>query len=127
VTFTSPPPPREYCSHDHTHTHTEDELQNVEMVEEERRRKNEEVKKKKKDYTGYDDDEFVSGKEGMKRAVLAKYDEEIEGSSEIVRFSLVSVERVLNVFVVFCRDFVWEAQRSLRETFEPKRNRKLLP
>ncbi|KAE9400241.1 SART-1 protein [Gymnopus androsaceus JB14] len=60
----------------------EDELQNVEMAEEERRQKNQELKIKKRDYTGYDDDEFVEGSVGMKRSVLAKYDEDIEGPAE---------------------------------------------
>jgi U4/U6.U5 tri-snRNP-associated protein 1 len=63
----------------------EDILQNVEMAEEERRAQNAELKKKKRDYTGYDDDEFVEGNEGMKRSVLAKYDEDLEGAQETVR------------------------------------------
>ncbi|RXW25546.1 hypothetical protein EST38_g317 [Candolleomyces aberdarensis] len=59
----------------------EDELQNVEMAEEERRKKNAELRIKKRDYTGYDDDEFAEGNQGlMKRSILAKYDEEIEGA-----------------------------------------------
>lgn len=61
----------------------EDELQNVEMAEEERTRKNNELKIKRRDYTGYDDDEFGDGKAGMKKSILAKYDEDIEGSREI--------------------------------------------
>ncbi|OAX39563.1 SART-1-domain-containing protein [Rhizopogon vinicolor AM-OR11-026] len=60
----------------------EDELQNVEMAEEERTRKNNELKVKKRDYTGYDDEEFTEGKAGMKRSILAKYDEDIEGARE---------------------------------------------
>lgn len=61
----------------------EDELQNVEMAEEERRQKIKELKIKKRDYTGYDDDEFTEGNQGvMKRSVLAKYDEDIEGTRE---------------------------------------------
>ncbi|KAJ3999446.1 SART-1 family-domain-containing protein [Lentinula boryana] len=60
----------------------EDELQNIEMAEEERQRKNLELKTKKHNYTGFDDDEFVEGNVGMKRAVLAKYDEEMEGAAE---------------------------------------------
>ncbi|KAJ3744396.1 SART-1 family-domain-containing protein [Lentinula detonsa] len=60
----------------------EDELQNIEMAEEERLRKNLELKTKKHNYTGFDDDEFVEGNVGMKRAVLAKYDEEMEGAAE---------------------------------------------
>lgn len=60
----------------------EDELQNVEMAEEERTRKNNELKIKRRDYTGYDDDEFGDGKAGMKRSILAKYDDDIEGPRE---------------------------------------------
>jgi U4/U6.U5 tri-snRNP-associated protein 1 len=63
---------------------TEDELQNVEMAEEEKTKKNHDLKIKKPDYTGYDDDEFEPGNQGMRRAVLAKYDAEIEGTREIV-------------------------------------------
>ncbi|KAI6039897.1 SART-1 family-domain-containing protein [Pisolithus marmoratus] len=60
----------------------EDVLQNVNLAEEERMRKNMELKIKRRDYTGYDDDEFIAGKQGMKRSILAKYDEELEGSRE---------------------------------------------
>ncbi|KAJ7170704.1 SART-1 family-domain-containing protein [Mycena crocata] len=60
----------------------EDELQNVEMAEDERTKKNNELKIKKRDYTGYDDEEFVPGHEGMKRSVLSKYDEDIDGVQE---------------------------------------------
>ena len=63
---------------------SEDELQNVEMAEEERTKKMNEMKIKKRDYTGYDDDEFTAGNEGMKRAVLAKYDEDIQGARDTV-------------------------------------------
>ncbi|KAI6037734.1 SART-1 protein [Pisolithus marmoratus] len=49
----------------------EDVLQNVNLAEEERTRKNIELKIKRRDYTGYDDDEFVAGKQGMKRSILA--------------------------------------------------------
>jgi len=64
---------------------TEDELQNVEMAEEDRHKKNMELKIKKRDYTGYDDDEFVEGNQGlMKRSILAKYDEELEGPRQSV-------------------------------------------
>lgn len=55
------------------------------MAEEERRKKNADLKIKKRDYTGYDDDEFTGGTEGMKRSVLAKYDEDLEGAQELVR------------------------------------------
>ncbi|KAG6879874.1 hypothetical protein C0992_010227 [Termitomyces sp. T32_za158] len=60
----------------------EDELQNIEMAEAERTKKNNELKIKRRDYTGYDDDEFVEGNQGMKRSVLAKYDEDINGPQE---------------------------------------------
>ena len=62
----------------------EDELQNIEMAEREREKKNQELKIKKRDYTGYDDEEFAPGVAGMKRAVLSKYDEFLEGSKETV-------------------------------------------
>lgn len=62
----------------------EDELQNVEMAEAERDKKDQEAKIKKRDYTGYDDDEFAPGREGMKRNVLSKYDEFLEGAKETV-------------------------------------------
>lgn len=54
------------------------------MAEEERTRKNNELKVKKRDYKGYDDEEFAEGNQGVKRAVLAKYDEDIEGTRETV-------------------------------------------
>ncbi|KAF7374877.1 hypothetical protein MSAN_00373800 [Mycena sanguinolenta] len=60
----------------------EDELQNVEMAEAERTKKNNELKIKKRDYTGYDDEEFAPGHEGMKRSILSKYDEDIDGVQE---------------------------------------------
>lgn len=55
------------------------------MAEAERTRKINELKIKKRDYTGYDDEEFVEGNQGMKRSVLAKYDEDINGPQETVR------------------------------------------
>ncbi|KAF9238499.1 SART-1 family-domain-containing protein [Melanogaster broomeanus] len=60
----------------------EDELQNVEMAEMERNQKMNELKIKRRDYTGYDDDEFEEGKQGMKRSILSKYDEVLEGPPE---------------------------------------------
>ena len=59
----------------------EDELQNVEMAEHERHAKTQElkIKGKKPQYTGYDDDEFAPD---GKRSVLAKYDEELEGTKD---------------------------------------------
>lgn len=56
------------------------------MAEEDRHNKNMELKIKKRDYTGYDDDEFVEGNQGlMKRSILSKYDEELEGPHQSVR------------------------------------------
>jgi U4/U6.U5 tri-snRNP-associated protein 1 len=60
----------------------DDELQNVEMAEAERTKERNELKIKKRDYTGYDDDEFVEGREGMKKRILSKYDEFLEGPKE---------------------------------------------
>ncbi|KAF4613943.1 hypothetical protein D9613_007570 [Agrocybe pediades] len=61
----------------------EDELQNIEMAEEERLKERLDAKIKKRAYTGYDDDEFKEGNQGlMKRSILAKYDEELEGSRQ---------------------------------------------
>ncbi|TFY83285.1 hypothetical protein EWM64_g731 [Hericium alpestre] len=60
----------------------EDELQNVEMAEQERTKERIETKIKNRSYTGYDDEEFVAGREGMKRQVLSKYDEFLEGAKE---------------------------------------------
>lgn len=62
----------------------EDELHNVEMAEDERTKKNNDLKIKKRDYTGYDDDEFAPGVAGVKRSVLSKYDEDIDGIQETV-------------------------------------------
>lgn len=57
------------------------------MAEDEKTKKNNDLKVKKRDYTGYDDDEFVDGNAGMKRSVLAKYDEDIEGTRETVSYT----------------------------------------
>lgn len=56
------------------------------MAEDEKTKKNNDLKVKKRDYTGYDDDEFADGNAGMKRSVLAKYDEDIEGTRETVSY-----------------------------------------
>jgi U4/U6.U5 tri-snRNP-associated protein 1 len=56
------------------------------MAEEEKLKNRLELKTKKRDYTGYDDDEFQGGSQGLsKRSVLAKYDEEIDGVQQSVR------------------------------------------
>lgn len=75
----------------------DDELQNVEMAEAERTKERNELKIKKRDYTGYDDDEFVEGREGMKRRILSKYDEFLEGPKEAVS----NVESILSLFIHF--------------------------
>lgn len=54
------------------------------MAELERTKINNELKIKKKDYTGYDDEEFAEGQAGVRRSILAKYDEELEGAKETV-------------------------------------------
>lgn len=54
------------------------------MAEEELNKKNNELKLKKRDYKGYDDEEFGNGQAGMRKSILAKYDEDLEGSSETV-------------------------------------------
>ncbi|KAI0300922.1 SART-1 family-domain-containing protein [Russula brevipes] len=60
----------------------DDELQNVEIAEADRTKERNELKVKRRDYTGYDDEEFVEGREGMKRRLLSKYDEFLEGPKE---------------------------------------------
>ncbi len=67
---------------------TEDELENVALAEHERNEKNKELKIKRRDYTGYDDDEFAPGQAGMKRSLLSKYDEFLEGPKENVSSEL---------------------------------------
>src|SRR5258708_5334844 len=47
-------------------SNSEDELQNVEMAESEKDKKNKELKIERRDYTGYDDEEFTEGNQGMK-------------------------------------------------------------
>lgn len=73
----------------------EDELQNVLMAEHERTTQRLDLKTKKKGYTGYDDDEFTDGQAGMKRHVLSKYDEDINGPQEQVWCSRLSEESCL--------------------------------
>lgn len=67
------------------------------MAEAERTKERNELKIKKRDYTGYDDDEFVEGREGMKRRILSKYDEFLEGPKETVS----NTESVLSRFIQF--------------------------
>lgn len=66
---------------------------NVEMAEEEKDKKRKELKIKRRDYTGYDDDEFTEGNQGiMKKSILAKYDEELEGARSSVSISCEPVD-----------------------------------
>lgn len=75
----------------------DDELQNVEMAEAERTKERNDLKIKRRDYTGYDDDEFVEGREGMKKRILSKYDEFLEGPKETVS----NIEYILSRFIHF--------------------------
>ena len=77
-----PPVPHTFSSS--SFVSLDDELQNVEMAEAEKTKERNELKIKRRDYTGYDDEEFVEGREGMRRAVLSKYDELLEGPKETV-------------------------------------------
>lgn len=52
-------------------------FQSFGIVEEERTKKNITLKTKRRDYTEYGDEGFKPGHEGMKGAVLAKYDEDM--------------------------------------------------
>ena len=54
------------------------------MAEDEHTKEKQEIKIKKHDYTGYDDEEFEEGKAGMKRTLLSKYDDFLEGPKETV-------------------------------------------
>lgn len=71
----------------------DDELQNVEMAEAERTQRRNELKIKRREYTGYDDDEFIEGREGMKTRILSKYDEFLEGPKETVSVNAVTLSR----------------------------------
>lgn len=67
----------------------EDELHNVLMAEHARTDERIQTKIKNKGYTGYDDDEFEDGQAGMKKKVLAKYDDDINGPQETVRTTII--------------------------------------
>lgn len=92
-TFSSPPLPNSIVPL--TTCLVDDELQNVEMAEAERTKERNELKIKRKDYTGYDDEEFVEGREGMKRRILSKYDEFLEGPKETVSHNRVDSSRFI--------------------------------
>lgn len=100
---------------------TEDALENVELAEDERTKKNKEMKIKRRDYTGYDDDEFVAGNEGMKRSLLAKYDEFLEGPKD-------TVSAVWNLFTsrsdVQDRTSVWVVHQHPRSQVEQRRRKR---
>jgi len=65
------------------------------MAEAERTKEQNELKIKRRDYTGYDDEEFVEGREGMKRRILSKYDEFLEGPKETVSHNRVDSSRFI--------------------------------
>ena len=67
------------------------------MAEAERTKERNELKIKRRDYTGYDDDEFVEGRGGMKKRILSKYDEFLEGPKETVS----NIESILSHFIHF--------------------------
>ncbi len=75
----------------------DDELQNVEMAEAEKTKERNELKIKRRDYTGYDDEEFVEGREGLRRSVLSKYDEFLEGPKETVSDSSTFLPRLFTL------------------------------
>lgn len=65
------------------------------MAEAEKTKERNELKIKRPDYTGYDDEEFVEGREGMKRRLLSKYDEFLEGPKETVSNNRVNFARFI--------------------------------
>lgn len=68
------------------------------MAENESDKRRHELKTKRRDYTGYDDEEFgPNAVAGMKRSVLAKYDEDIDGGDS----SLVSAPHTLLLYLHF--------------------------
>jgi U4/U6.U5 tri-snRNP-associated protein 1 len=74
----------------------EDELQNVLAAEHARTEQRIQNKAKNREYSGYDDDEFVEGRAGMRKKVLAKYDEDIDGPQETVGLILIDGESSLH-------------------------------
>jgi len=80
----------------------EDELQNVDLAESERDKRRHELKTARRDYTGYDDEEFAANAvPGAKRAVLAKYDEDIDGPRQTVCFC-VDVFNSNSPLTIYC-------------------------
>lgn len=90
------------------------------MAEAEATKKRNELKIKRRDYTGYDDDEFVEGKQGLKRSILAKYDEELNAPQEMVMirllFSFVSGIHPLVGFQIGCFGDIEESTTGGRKT-----------
>lgn len=72
------------------------------MAEEEKTKERNETKIKRRDYTGYDDEEFVAGREGMKRAVLSKYDEFLEGPKDTVSPLLIVFSSWIVLSIILC-------------------------
>lgn len=61
------------------------------MAEAESDKRRHELKTARRDYTGYDDEEFApNAAAGAKRAVLAKYDEDIDGPRQTVCSCIVN-------------------------------------
>lgn len=101
----------------------EDELENVALAEHEKTKKQNELKIKRRDYTGYDDDEFAPGHAGMKRSVLSKYDEFLEGEKETVSWLRIDVDTYLTSFEgVSSRRFYTICAGSARGTRSRRRD-----
>jgi hypothetical protein len=58
------------------------------LAEKEKDEKNQELKTKRRDYRGFDEGEFDGG--DVRKSVLAKYDEDIEGVTRTVRRQIFS-------------------------------------
>lgn len=83
------------------------------MAEEEGDKRRHELKTKRRDYTGYDDDEFAADAvAGVRRGVLSKYDEDIEGPSQTV-----SAAPQGTLFLSFERDWRSSKSPSFRRNF----------
>ena len=105
----------------------EDELENVALAEHERNEKNKELKIKRRDYTGYDDEEFAPGQAGMKRSLLSKYDEFLEGPKETVcsyHYPRIMIDH--SQYLSF-RDSVWVARLLSLWLLEWKRKKPQSP
>lgn len=65
------------------------------MAEDDKTKKRNELKTKKRGYSGYDDEEFTEGQAGVRRSILSKYDEELEGTQETVRQCCILFRKLL--------------------------------